>query len=209
MSSRKQLPERRIVGAELITLKKEQAYFDDLYDMLDENALHLHPAYNAPVHLSSSSSSPPRTPGGVGFADADDLNEFVSSSNRERTSSSPPRTPLLTNRSSASRGSSNRAASPAKSPAYILEHLEDKLVSPEAAIDPETGEIDYNRYVGYSTREQVAENVRTWVKEVRNPKTESELPFSRCVVCTLPFGTCEHTRDWLKYDAPRSTEALL
>jgi len=65
-------------------------------------------------------------------------------------------------------------------------------------------EINYKKYISTSIHEQVGENVREWYKNSGGPPPDAELPFSRCVVCTLPFGSCVHTRDWLQYTAPES-----
>ena len=88
-------------------------------------------------------------------------------------------------------------------PREFLETFELDLVKPDEAVN-EHGAIDYKKYVGFGTREQVAEGVREWAKHAGGPPPDAELPFSRCVVCTLPFGSCEHTRDWMNYKSPAS-----
>jgi hypothetical protein len=84
-----------------------------------------------------------------------------------------------------------------------LEVFEKDLVDTEEAVNPD-GTLDYTKYVGESTKEQVAEGVREWAKYAGGPPNDAELPFSRCVVCTLPFGACEHTREWMNYKSPAS-----
>ena len=112
-------------------------------------------------------------------------------------SRSPPRT---------AQSQHSRSISRATSPAVksFLECFESDLIEPEDAVDPETNSIDYTKYVGHGIREQVAEGVREWAKHADGEPSEAELPFSRCVVCTLPFGTCNHTKDWMNFKSPAS-----
>ncbi|GMH80410.1 hypothetical protein TL16_g08534 [Triparma laevis f. inornata] len=102
-----------------------------------------------------------------------------------------------------SRGSSRSHKEVALTPREYLEVFEKDLPNPSSVINPD-GTLDYTKYVGDRTKEQVAEGVREWAKYAGGPPSDAELPFSRCVVCTLPFGSCEHTRDWMNYKSPAS-----
>ena len=102
----------------------------------------------------------------------------------------------------ASRNSSKKKPQTPQTPAQFLHTFDSKLIPQSECIDSQ-GDLDYNKYVGTSTQEQVKENVTEWAKNFNGPPPSAELPFSRCVVCTLAFGSCVHTRDWLQYTAPQ------
>ena len=173
--------------AEGVKEAKKFQYIDGLMDILDDANMKRKflnsPAGKERTASMASQFSPPKTP------DTDRRPTSVGSS------------PSPTSRSGSRRG---KKASPPPTPAEYLSRLESKLIPTLEALNPSDGTIDYTKYVGYTTRDQVREGVKEWVKTAHGPPPPLEVPFSRCVVCTLAFGTCQHTREWLAYKSPAS-----
>lgn len=70
----------------------------------------------------------------------------------------------------------------------------------QAHLDPD--EIDYHIYIRDKIREQVDECL--WLNDLKKLYADLQERLSKpdaaftekCMVCTLPVGTCEHTKDW-------------
>ena len=82
--------------------------------------------------------------------------------------------------------------------------------------EPDVDSIDYHSYIRENVKKQVddcfwLEDVKKMYARIQEKMKESEAQFrEKCIVCTLPFGTCEHTNNW-RDDMllPRYTEAEL
>ena len=163
----------------MVKQEKDENYLGDIMDIFGEESIKRHSNYKYPVSSRGSMSS-----------------DIIDMSDEETSRRSPVSTRPNT-------GASSKP--PALTPRQFLTEFEEKgIPALDETLDKTTGEIDYNKYISSSLHEQVHENVREWYKGSSGPPPDAELPFSRCVVCTLPFGSCVHTRDWLQYTAPVS-----
>ena len=162
------------MAADLVKQHKENQYIDTLMDVLDDEDIKKRPEY---TFNAFSSSSPDHSVRGT----------------------SPDSRPGTANSILSARG--NKTPPPPKTPREFVEHHADQVIPRDEALNPDST-IDYTKYVGYGIQEQVAEGVREWAKYADGPPDSPEKPFSRCVVCTLPFGACEHTRAWLNTASP-------
>ncbi|GMI19640.1 hypothetical protein TrCOL_g992 [Triparma columacea] len=165
-------------------------YLSTLMDVLDDTAIYSHPEYKfKPSYDDPRFSLIRKSP----------HEEMKAGTMSSPSDVDRPRT----SESARSRGSRGSSRSPSKvdrrdlPPSEFLSTFEDRLVPYSESLDPIHGSLDYTKYVGDKIREQVGEGVREWAKYANGEGGEEEKPFSRCVVCTLPFGTCQHTREWL------------
>eukprot|EP00520_Triparma_pacifica_P014709 CAMPEP_0118671362 /NCGR_PEP_ID=MMETSP0785-20121206/21961_1 /TAXON_ID=91992 /ORGANISM="Bolidomonas pacifica, Strain CCMP 1866" /LENGTH=663 /DNA_ID=CAMNT_0006566241 /DNA_START=171 /DNA_END=2158 /DNA_ORIENTATION=+ len=190
-------PSSSSLGAkELQRQAKDGRYLDTLMDVLDDSAILMHPEYKFKPSYDDprfSMIKPARS------------SPNNSNNNNNNNNNGDDRSPDRPNTSQSLRSrASSRAKTPDLTPEEYLEKFEDKLVPYDEAIDPVHGTLDYTKYVGDKIQEQVAEGVKEWAKYANGPPGDPELPFSRCVVCTLPFGSCSHTREWMNYKSPAS-----
>lgn len=85
-----------------------------------------------------------------------------------------------------------------------------------AAEEPDIDAIDYHTYIRDNVKKQVDDcywlaDVKKMYSRIQEKMKESEAQVrDKCVVCTLPFGTCEHTSNWRDdMMLPRYTEEEL